>query len=124
MQHIHDVVEVFGEIVEIDVGEGGVRVHCNYFFTKVRIVAEVVSRMYPTLMKIIYLLYICLNRTLNSISMLIGVIGLGGAEIIILLLIFIALPIINSVVFYRLGKKAGYNQGKAEAFEKQNADRL
>lgn len=56
--------------------------------------------------------------------MLIGVVGLGGSEIITLLLIFIALPIINSIVFYRLGKRAGYNQGKAEAFEKQNAGSL
>jgi len=50
--------------------------------------------------------------------MLIGVMGLGGSELIILSLIFIALPIINSIIFYRLGKKAGYNQGKAEAFDK------
>lgn len=53
--------------------------------------------------------------------MLIGVMGLGGSELIILLLIFIALPIINSIIFYRLGKKAGYNQGKAEAFDKTRA---
>lgn len=53
-------------------------------------------------------------------SVLIGFVGLGGAEIIILLLLFISLPIINSIVFYRLGKKAGYNQGKAEALDKKN----
>ncbi|HEY0031276.1 MAG TPA: hypothetical protein VGC65_10995 [Bacteroidia bacterium] len=41
-------------------------------------------------------------------------IGLGGTELIIVLLVFIAFPIVNSIVFYRLGKKAGYNQGKAE----------
>lgn len=50
--------------------------------------------------------------------MLIGVLGLGGTELIILIIVFIALPIINSVIFYRLGKKAGYNQGKADALDK------
>jgi hypothetical protein len=50
--------------------------------------------------------------------MLIGIFGLGGSELIILLFILVALPIINSIIFYRLGKKAGYNQGKVEALEK------
>lgn len=50
--------------------------------------------------------------------MIIGLIGLGGTELIILILVFIALPVINSIIFYRLGKKAGYNQGKAEALDK------
>jgi len=50
--------------------------------------------------------------------MLVGVLGLGSSELIILILLLIALPIINSIVFYRLGKKAGYNQGKADALDK------
>ena len=50
--------------------------------------------------------------------MLIGTMGLGGSEIIVLALIFVTLPIINSIVFYKLGKKAGYNQGKADALDK------
>jgi hypothetical protein len=50
--------------------------------------------------------------------MILGIFGLGGTEVIIILLLLISLPIINSIVFYRLGKKAGYNQGKAEALDK------
>ena len=52
--------------------------------------------------------------------MLIGTMGLGSSEMIILALIFVTLPIINSIIFYRLGKKAGYNQGKAEALDKRS----
>ena len=51
-------------------------------------------------------------------SVFIGIFGLGGSEMIIILIILIGLPIINSVVFYRLGKKSGYNQGKADALDK------
>jgi hypothetical protein len=40
---------------------------------------------------------------------------LGITELILLFLIFVAMPVANSIVFYRLGKKAGYNQAKAEA---------
>lgn len=50
--------------------------------------------------------------------------GLGGTELIILIIVFIALPIMNSVLFYRLGKKAGYNQGKAEALDKKTGSSL
>lgn len=47
-----------------------------------------------------------------------GLVGLGSTELIILIIVFLALPIINSILFYRLGKKAGYNQGKADALDK------
>ena len=52
--------------------------------------------------------------------MILGIVGLGGSELIILLVILITLPILNSVIFYRMGKKAGYNQGKADALENKN----
>lgn len=45
---------------------------------------------------------------------------LGATELIIILIVLILLPIINSIVFYRLGKKAGYNQAKIEAGEKKS----
>ena len=42
---------------------------------------------------------------------------LGGAALLLVFLLFIALPIVNSIVCYRLGKKAGYNQAKMENVE-------
>jgi hypothetical protein len=42
--------------------------------------------------------------------------NLGGEESLIVLVILISIPIIT----YRLGKKAGYNKAKAEAFDKIN----
>lgn len=45
MQHVHDVVEVFGEIVEIDVGEGGVRVHSKILYKNNSIVGYILLFM-------------------------------------------------------------------------------
>lgn len=61
--------------------------------------------------------------TLFLNSTLLGIIGIGATELTILLVIFILLPILNSVIFYRIGKKSGYNKGKADAFEKMNLDK-
>jgi hypothetical protein len=51
---------------------------------------------------------------------LVGIFGIGAVELIFLFLVFILLPVGNSILFYQLGKKAGYNKGKADALEKMN----
>lgn len=42
--------------------------------------------------------------------------NLGGEESLIVLAVLISIPIVS----YRLGKRAGYNKAKAEAFDKTN----
>ena len=45
---------------------------------------------------------------------------LGLTQLIIVLIFFIALPVVNSIVFYKLGKKAGYNKAKMEEMGKRD----
>jgi hypothetical protein len=49
--------------------------------------------------------------------MTLGLMGMGTSEILIVLFLLILLPVLNSVIFYRLGKKAGYDKGRADALE-------
>ena len=49
-------------------------------------------------------------------STLIGLFGLGGPEIIIILLVLAGIPVLS----YWLGWKSGYNKGRADTLDKKN----